>query len=92
MVFDDETLSKQIQYVIEQYQQPALVEEFIDGRELNVGLMETNGKVGALPASEIDYSEFPEGVPKICGYEANGSQRALSIKNQNRSVPPSWNG
>ena len=70
VVFDDETLSKQIQYVIEQYQQPALVEEFIDGRELNVGLMETNGKVGVLPISEIDYSEFPEGIPKICGYEA----------------------
>jgi D-alanine-D-alanine ligase len=70
VVFDDETLYKQIQYVIEQYQQPALVEEFIDGRELNVGLMETNGKVEVLPASEIDYSEFPEGVPKICGYEA----------------------
>lgn len=70
VVFDDETLGKQIQYVIEQYQQPALVEEFVDGRELNVGLMETDGKVEILPISEIDYSEFPEGVPKICGYEA----------------------
>jgi D-alanine-D-alanine ligase len=32
--------------------------------------LETNGKVEALPISEIDYSEFPEGVPRICGYEA----------------------
>jgi D-alanine-D-alanine ligase len=32
--------------------------------------METDGKVAALPISEIDYSEFPEGIPKICGYEA----------------------
>jgi len=70
VVFDDETLNRQIQYVIEKYQQPALVEEFVDGRELNVGLVETNGKVGVLPISEIDYSEFPEGIPKICGYEA----------------------
>jgi D-alanine-D-alanine ligase len=70
VVFNDETLGKQIQYVIEQHQQPALVEEFINGRELNVGLIETDGKLGVLPASEIDYSEFPEGVPKICGYEA----------------------
>jgi D-alanine-D-alanine ligase len=70
VVFDDESLSKQIQYVIEQYRQPALVEEFIDGRELNVGLIETNGKAGVLPISEIDYSEFPEEIPKICGYEA----------------------
>jgi len=70
VVFDDEALSRQIQYVIEKYHQPALVEEFIDGRELNAGLLEINGKVGVLPISEIDYSEFPERVPKICGYEA----------------------
>jgi D-alanine-D-alanine ligase len=70
VVFDNEALSRQIQYVIEKYHQPALVEEFIDGRELNAGLLESNGKVGVLPISEIDYSEFPEGVPKICGYEA----------------------
>jgi len=70
VVFDDEALIKQVRYVIDQYQQPALVEEFVEGRELNVGLMETNGKVGVLPASEIDYSEFPEEIPRICGYEA----------------------
>jgi len=70
VVFDNEALSRQIQYVIEKYHQPALVEEFIDGRELNAGLLESDGKVGVLPISEIDYSEFPEGVPKICGYEA----------------------
>ncbi|NWF91542.1 MAG: ATP-grasp domain-containing protein [Syntrophaceae bacterium] len=70
VVYDDEGLNRQIRYVIEKYNQPALVEEFIEGRELNVGLVETNGKLGVLPISEIDYSEFPEGVPKICGYEA----------------------
>lgn len=70
VVFDDEALRRQIQYVIEMYRQPALIEEFIDGRELNVGLLETNGEVEALPISEIDYSEFPEGFPRICGYEA----------------------
>jgi D-alanine-D-alanine ligase len=70
VVYDDDALSRQIQYVVEKYHQPALIEEFIDGRELNVGLLETNGQVGVLPISEIDYSDFPEGIPKICGYEA----------------------
>ncbi|OGP66043.1 MAG: hypothetical protein A2170_15605 [Deltaproteobacteria bacterium RBG_13_53_10] len=70
VVYDDESLIRRIQYVIEMYRQPALVEEFIEGRELNIGLLETNGKVGVLPISEIDYSEFPEGTPRICGYEA----------------------
>jgi len=70
VVYDDEALSRQIRYVVERYQQPALVEEFIDGRELNVGLLETDGKLEVLPISEIDYSEFPKGLPRICGYEA----------------------
>ena len=70
VVFDDERLRRQVQYVTEKYDQPALVEEFVNGRELNVGLVETDGKVEVLPISEIDYSEFPGGVPRICGYEA----------------------
>jgi len=70
VVYDDEALSRQIQYVVEKYHQPALVEEFVDGRELNVGLLETNGKVGLLPISEIDFSEFPKDLPKICMYDA----------------------
>jgi D-alanine-D-alanine ligase len=70
VVYEDEALNKQVQYIIERYYQPAMVEEYIEGRELNVGLLETNGNVSVLPISEIDYSEFPEGVPKICGYEA----------------------
>jgi len=87
VVFDNETLSQQIQYVIEQYQQPALVEEFIDGRELNVGMIETNGKVGVLPVSEIDYSEFPEGVPKICGYEAKWMPESPEYKKSKPVCP-----
>jgi D-alanine-D-alanine ligase len=70
VVYDDEALNRQIRYVVEWYRQPALIEEFIEGRELNVGLFETDGRVEVLPISEIDYSEFPEGIPKICGYEA----------------------
>jgi len=87
VVFDNETLGQQIQYVIEQYQQPALVEEFIDGRELNVGMVETNGKVGVLPVSEIDYSEFPEGVPKICGYEAKWMTESPEYKKSKPVCP-----
>lgn len=70
VVMSEEALLERIDYVIRKYQQPALVEEFIDGREINVGLMESNGQVKPLPLSEIDYSDFPEGVPKICDYQA----------------------
>jgi D-alanine-D-alanine ligase len=87
VVFDDETLTRQIQYVIEKYEQPALVEEYIDGRELNVGLLETNGEVRTLPISEIDYSDFPEGIPRICGYEAKWVTESLEY-NKSKPVCP----
>jgi D-alanine-D-alanine ligase len=87
VVYDDEALNRQIQYVTEKYQQPALVEEFVDGRELNVGLLETNGKLGVLPISEIDYSEFPEGVPRICGYEAKWLPESLEYQKSKPICP-----
>ena len=87
VVFDDEALVRQIRYVVEKYHQPALVEEFIEGRELNVGLLETDGKIEALPISEIDYSEFPEGVPKICGYEAKWVTDSIEYKKSKPICP-----
>jgi D-alanine-D-alanine ligase len=87
VVFDDEALKRQIQYVIEIYHQPALVEEFVDGRELNAGLLETNGKLGVLPISEIDYSEFPEGIPKICGYEAKWMEESAEYQKSKPVCP-----
>jgi len=87
VVYDDEALNRQIRYVIEKYQQPALVEEYIDGRELNVGLLDTNGKVEPLPISEIDYSEFPEGIPRICGYEAKWVQDSIEYQKSKPICP-----
>jgi len=89
VVFDDDGLSRQIQYIIEKYRQPALVEEFIDGRELNVGLIEPNGKVEVLPASEIDYSEFPAEIPRICGYEAKWVTESFEYQRSKPVCPAS---
>lgn len=87
VVYDNESLRNRIRYVIEKYKQPALVEEFIDGRELNISLLETNGSLEVLPISEIDYSDFPEGVPKICGYEAKWVTESIEYQ-RSRPICP----
>jgi len=87
VVYDDVALNRQIRYVIEKYRQPALVEEYIEGRELNVGLIETNGKLKVLPVSEIDYSEFPGGVPRICGYEAKWVPESIEYQKSKPICP-----
>jgi len=55
VVFAEAELYKKIPEIINIYQQEALVEEFIEGRELTVGILE-NGKVIILPILEIDFS------------------------------------
>jgi len=69
VVFDAKHLAEKIKIVIEKYRQPALVEEFIEGREFNVAVLD-NDRLQALPVSEIDFSGMPDNVPKICSYEA----------------------
>jgi D-alanine-D-alanine ligase len=48
-------LLEKVKEVIDFYHQEALVEEFIDGKELTVGILE-NAKTTILPVLEIDFS------------------------------------
>ncbi len=68
MAGDEDAARRAIKAVLEKYG-PALVEEFIEGRELNVPVF-GNTPPRALPVSEIDFSGLARGVPHICGYEA----------------------
>ncbi len=53
------------------YDKPVLVEEFLTGKDLSVGIIgNPPGSYKVLPIIEEDYSELPEGLPRICGYEA----------------------
>jgi D-alanine-D-alanine ligase len=49
------TLYDKVKEIIEIYKQEVLVEEFIEGKELTVGILE-NGKTTILPVLEIDFS------------------------------------
>ncbi len=62
-------LRKRIEHVLKQYNQPALVEEFIEGRELNVAVM-GDKRLRVLPISEIDFSEMPDHLHNIVSYQA----------------------
>jgi D-alanine-D-alanine ligase len=53
------------------YEKPILVEEFLTGKELTVGILGNPPEsYNVLPLVEEDYSLLPPELPKICGYEA----------------------
>jgi D-alanine-D-alanine ligase len=69
IVENEARLKERIEYVHKNFLQPALVEEFIDGRELNVAVM-GDKKPSALPISEIDFTEMPDHLYNIVSYQA----------------------
>ncbi len=66
VVFDDDGLARQLRAMREQFPgRKLLVEEYIDGRELNVSLLGER----LLPMMEIDLSSLPKGLPRIVTYD-----------------------
>jgi D-alanine-D-alanine ligase len=57
-------------YIIREYSQPALVEEFLSGREFTVAMLGNGKNLRVLPIVEINFSSLPEGVKHIYSYEA----------------------
>lgn len=55
VVNTQDALFEKIKETIDLYKQEVLIEEFIDGKELTVGILE-NGKTTILPVLEIDFS------------------------------------
>lgn len=53
-------------------------ERYIDGREFNIAMLESvDGDAAVLPPAEIDFSAFPEGKPRIVGYDAKWSEASF---------------
>ena len=61
-------LLERIEYVQKEFDSAALIEEYIEGREIYAGIL-GNERPEALPLVELDLSKLPEGTPRIAGYE-----------------------
>jgi D-alanine-D-alanine ligase len=62
-------LARAVESVRASLRQPVLVEQFVDGRELNVALL-GHPTPRVLPLSEIDFSALPPDAPRIVSYDA----------------------
>jgi D-alanine-D-alanine ligase len=59
---------ERIHYIHEEFDAPALIEEYIEGREIYAAVL-GNESPEVLPMVELDLSRLPEGTPKIAGKE-----------------------
>jgi D-alanine-D-alanine ligase len=80
---DEDQLHRAISRVLGLYRQPALVEEFLPGREFTVAMLGNANHVQCLPIVEIRFDTLPPGVNPIYSYEAkwvwDTSDRPLEI-------------
>jgi D-alanine-D-alanine ligase len=82
VVFDCSSLKEQIQLINKQLKQPALVEDFIDGREFHVSVW-NNQPPEMLPVAEMDFSAFMEARKRLCTYDSKfipGSEHYQKIE------------
>ena len=61
-------LMERIDWLHEQFDSPILIEEYVEGREMYVGVL-GNENPEALPVIELDLSKLPEGTPRIAAAE-----------------------
>ncbi len=69
VVFSGKKLQEQVQYVLDVYKQSAIVEEFIAGREFNVGVW-GNGHTHVLPIAELNYDQWSDPYQQFLHYDA----------------------
>ena len=69
VVHDLKQLLEQMDALQSEFEQPVLVEEFIEGREFYVGVL-GNANARALPVIELDFSKFPKDRPRMASWEA----------------------
>jgi D-alanine-D-alanine ligase len=83
VVGDRKRLRERVAALLQRYGPPVLVEEYIEGREFNVGLVATP-KLRTLPISEIMFSDKEPGCWPIVTYDAKWKPDSRDFK----ATPP----
>ncbi len=62
-------LMERIAYIQSEFDSPALIEEYIEGREIYAAILGSYETAHALPLVELDLSRLPKGVPRIASQD-----------------------
>src|SRR5688500_4084228 len=76
-------LMERIDWLHANFDSPVLIEEFVEGREMYVGVI-GNEHPEALPIVELDLSKLPEGTPRIAGAEVKWGEGTRAYRDTDR--------
>jgi len=79
LVHDAVALMERVTAIRKELNDSALAEEYIEGREFYVGVL-GNAQPKALPPVEVDFTGFPEGVPKVLDSKAKWDEGSKEYK------------
>src|SRR5688572_5480759 len=78
-------LMERMDWLHANFDSPVLIEEYIEGREMYVGVI-GNDKPEALPVVELDLSKLPEGTPKIAGAEVKWGKGTKAYRDTKSAI------
>ena len=70
LVRNYDELNAEIKRVVDEYNQPAIIEEFLPGKEFTVAIIGNGDNTEIFPIVEIKYENFPDNVEHLYSYEA----------------------
>lgn len=78
------TLCSELKQLESDYKSQFFAEEYINGREFNLSMLQKNNEIIVLPPAEIIFKDFNDSV-KIVDYNAKWNENTFSYKNTIRS-------
>ena len=78
-------LMERMDWLHANFDSPVLIEEYIDGREMYVGVI-GNDKPQALPVVELDLSKLPDGTPRIAAAEVKWGKGTKAYRDTKSAI------
>jgi D-alanine-D-alanine ligase len=79
-------LMERMDWLHQHFDSPVLIEEYVDGREMYVGVL-GNDKPEALPVVELDLSKLPDGTPRIAAAEVKWGKGTSAYRDTKSIIP-----
>jgi D-alanine-D-alanine ligase len=73
-------LMERVPYVQNEFDSPALIEEYIEGREIYAAILGSYERTEVLPLVELDLSQLPDGVPRIASRDVKFERDSQAYK------------